>query len=109
MIGRTLQTVGPPGLAPHMLGRALHTTTPLVESVSAGQRLGCAVVMKLENIQPSGSYKLRGMGHKGTLAVQRGATHFVASSGGNEKQGAETGERVNRTEGLYIVRPNNTF
>ena len=83
MIGRTLQTVGPPGLAPHMLGRALHTTTPLVESISAGQRLGCAVVMKLENIQPSGSYKLRGMGHKGTLAVQRGATHFVASSGGN--------------------------
>ena len=66
-----------------MIRRQLHTVTPLLESVAAGARLGCPVLLKLENTQPSGSYKLRGMGHKGSLAVQRGATHFVASSGGN--------------------------
>jgi L-serine/L-threonine ammonia-lyase len=66
-----------------MLASQLHAVTPLIESVSAGARLGCAVLLKLENTQPSGSYKLRGMGYKGRLAVQRGATHFVASSGGN--------------------------
>ena len=63
--------------------RALHAVTPLIESVAAGGRLGCAVHLKLENTQPSGSYKLRGMGYKGRRAVERGATHFVASSGGN--------------------------
>ena len=65
------------------MARALHAVTPLIESVAAGGRLGCAVHLKLENTQPSGSYKLRGMGYKGRRAVERGATHFVASSGGN--------------------------
>lgn len=66
-----------------MLKPRLHAVTPLIESVAAGQRLGCAIHLKLENTQPSGSYKLRGMGHKGQLAVSRGKSHFVASSGGN--------------------------
>jgi L-serine/L-threonine ammonia-lyase len=71
-----------PAVAGAMLSQ-LHVVTPLIESVSAGKALGCTVLMKLENTQPSGSYKLRGMGHKGALAVARGKSHFVASSGGN--------------------------
>ena len=81
-VGEVVPVVGSsPGKT--MAARALHAVTPLIESVAAGGRLGCAVHLKLENTQPSGSYKLRGMGYKGRRAVERGATHFVASSGGN--------------------------
>lgn len=55
-----------------MLKKPLHTVTPLIESLGGAQRLGCAVHLKLENTQPSGSYKLRGMGYKGQLAIARG-------------------------------------
>jgi L-serine/L-threonine ammonia-lyase len=86
-----------------MIRRQLHTVTPLIESVAAGARLGCPVLMKLENTQPSGSYKLRGMGHKGNLAVQRGATHFVASSGGNAGLAVAWAARALGVEATVVV------
>lgn len=39
--------------------------------------------MKMENVQPSGSFKLRGIGAMCQRAVARGARHIVCPSGGN--------------------------
>ena len=60
----------------------LHLHTPVVESEafgSAGQR----VWLKLEALQPSGSFKLRGIGHACEVHAARGAKRLLSSSGGN--------------------------
>ena len=61
----------------------LHIQTPLVESRPLGLRLGRQVWLKLDNLQPSGSFKLRGIGHACEASLARGARRFVSSSGGN--------------------------
>lgn len=60
--------------------RDLHITTPLLR-----QRLpnGMPLLLKLENLQPSGSFKLRGIGLLCARAVEAGANHLVCPSGGN--------------------------
>lgn len=40
-----------------------HLNTPLLESVSMSKLLGSTVYLKMENSQPSGSFKIRGIGH----------------------------------------------
>ena len=60
----------------------IHLTTPLVESDAFGtptQR----VWLKLECLQPSGSFKLRGIGHACENHAARGARRLLSSSGGN--------------------------
>ena len=61
----------------------LHIETPLIESRALSALLGRPVWLKLENTQPSGSFKLRGIGHACQWHVRHGATGFVSSSGGN--------------------------
>jgi L-serine/L-threonine ammonia-lyase len=61
----------------------LHIETPLMESRSLSTLCGRSVWLKFESMQPSGSFKIRGIGHA-CLAYQRhGAQHFISSSGGN--------------------------
>jgi L-serine/L-threonine ammonia-lyase len=62
---------------------ALHIETPVVESRSLGVVAGRLVWLKLDNLQPSGSFKLRGIGHACEAYRARGARRFVSSSGGN--------------------------
>jgi len=62
---------------------ALHITTPLLRHDSLSAALGKQVLLKMENLQPSGSFKLRGIGLMCQRAATRGATHFVCPSGGN--------------------------
>ena len=40
----------------------LHVRTPCIGSVALSQKTGCRVYLKLENTQPSGSFKIRGIG-----------------------------------------------
>jgi len=61
----------------------LHIHTPLIESRPLSQAAGCAVWLKLDALQPCGSFKLRGVGHACEVHHARGARHFVSSSGGN--------------------------
>ena len=61
----------------------LHIRTPLLESHALTAATDSEVWVKLESAQPSGSFKIRGIGHACRTYVERGATHFVASSGGN--------------------------
>jgi L-serine/L-threonine ammonia-lyase len=60
----------------------LHVTTPLLES-DAYSRPDRRVWLKLEALQPSGSFKLRGVGHACEVLAARGARRLLSSSGGN--------------------------
>jgi L-serine/L-threonine ammonia-lyase len=60
----------------------IHHPTPLLESdgfSTPTQR----VWLKLECLQPSGSFKLRGIGHACEVHASRGARRLLSSSGGN--------------------------
>jgi L-serine/L-threonine ammonia-lyase len=60
----------------------LHVTTPLLES-DAYSRPGHRVWLKMEALQPTGSFKLRGVGHACEVLAARGARRLLSSSGGN--------------------------
>ncbi|KAM3075616.1 catabolic L-serine/threonine dehydratase [Clarireedia jacksonii] len=61
--------------------------TPLVRSAALSRAAGCNVFLKLENLQPSGSFKSRGVGALLLSSiVAHGPSkpiHFYCSSGGN--------------------------
>ncbi|KAJ4984165.1 serine family amino acid catabolism-related protein [Stagonosporopsis vannaccii] len=64
--------------------------TPLIHSPTLSKSAGCEIHLKLENLQPSGSFKSRGIGnlllsHLASLSSpsDRERIHFYSSSGGN--------------------------
>jgi L-serine/L-threonine ammonia-lyase len=61
----------------------LHIRTPLVESFPLSERTGKRVLLKMENLQPAGSFKIRGIGLLCQQGAREGVSHFVSSSGGN--------------------------
>jgi L-serine/L-threonine ammonia-lyase len=61
----------------------LHIATPLLESGAFNARPGQSVWLKMEALQPTGSFKLRGIGHACAEYHRRGAKRFLSSSGGN--------------------------
>ncbi len=61
----------------------LHIQTPLFESRAISLHSGRSVWLKLEALQPPGSFKIRGIGFACQEYSRRGATRFVSSSGGN--------------------------
>lgn len=63
--------------------KPLHIETPLFESRSLSIAAGRAIWMKLEAVQPPGSFKIRGIGRACQEYVRRGARRFISSSGGN--------------------------
>lgn len=65
------------------LGMALAVTTPLWRSLPLSAILGAPVLLKMEALQPSGSFKLRGLGRLCEVQVAAGARRLVCASGGN--------------------------
>ncbi|WP_175945540.1 pyridoxal-phosphate dependent enzyme [Burkholderia pyrrocinia] len=61
----------------------LHIPTPYIRSQIASRRLGRTIRLKLDALQPSGSFKLRGIGAVCEARHAAGARRFVSSSGGN--------------------------
>ncbi|MEO1368546.1 MAG: pyridoxal-phosphate dependent enzyme, partial [Acidobacteriota bacterium] len=61
----------------------IHLQTPLLQSLAIGRDLPGRTWLKVEALQPSGSFKLRGVGFACRQYVERGARAFLASSGGN--------------------------
>ncbi|WWC64405.1 uncharacterized protein I303_107015 [Kwoniella dejecticola CBS 10117] len=60
--------------------------TPLLESKSLSKLNGCRVFQKLENLQPSKSFKTRGIGNLIVQSIKADPSrtpHFYISSGGN--------------------------
>ena len=62
---------------------SLHIETPLLESAVLSALAGRTVWLKLEALQPPGSFKIRGIGHACREYARRGARRFISSSGGN--------------------------
>ncbi|KAJ5785623.1 tryptophan synthase beta subunit-like PLP-dependent enzyme [Penicillium pulvis] len=62
--------------------------TPLIESATLSKLAGCKIFLKLELLQPSGSFKSRGVGNLILSAIKNPANknkavHLYSSSGGN--------------------------
>ncbi|KAF2133959.1 tryptophan synthase beta subunit-like PLP-dependent enzyme [Dothidotthia symphoricarpi CBS 119687] len=61
--------------------------TPLRESYALSEAAGCRIFLKLENLQPSGSFKTRGIGYYILRRLEElplgSRPHIFASSGGN--------------------------
>lgn len=62
---------------------SLHTETPLVESRPLSLSSGRSIWLKLDALQPPGSFKIRGIGLACEVNARRGARRLVSSSGGN--------------------------
>ncbi|KAG0347738.1 hypothetical protein BG004_007076 [Podila humilis] len=67
------------------LATPLHIRTPLIPSPELSRRNGLNVWLKLDLIQPSGSFKIRGLGNmcQKVHQIHGDQTHLVCSSGGN--------------------------
>jgi L-serine/L-threonine ammonia-lyase len=63
--------------------KPLHIETPLFESRAISIQAGRSVWLKLESVQPPGSFKIRGIGFACQEYARRGANRFISSSGGN--------------------------
>jgi L-serine/L-threonine ammonia-lyase len=61
----------------------LHVETPLIESLALGRHVSQRVWLKMEALQPCGSFKARGIGFACRHHVGRGARRLLSSSGGN--------------------------
>ncbi|KAE9366146.1 tryptophan synthase beta subunit-like PLP-dependent enzyme [Stipitochalara longipes BDJ] len=61
--------------------------TPLIRSAALSLEAGCNIYLKLETLQPSGSFKSRGIGNLMSKAIlshpPSRPVHFYCSSGGN--------------------------
>jgi L-serine/L-threonine ammonia-lyase len=63
--------------------KPLHVVTPLWESSALSALANKQVFLKMDALQPVGSFKIRGMGAACQKHVEAGARHLVCSSGGN--------------------------
>ena len=61
----------------------LSIVTPLIESLTLGSKNDVNVWLKMEAMQPSGSFKIRGVGYACEHHATKGAKRFISSSGGN--------------------------
>jgi L-serine/L-threonine ammonia-lyase len=61
----------------------LHVDTPLVESRPLSLAAGRRIWLKLDALQPPGSFKIRGIGRACEVHHARGTSRFITSSGGN--------------------------
>lgn len=66
----------------HVRAEPFHRVTPLLESWALSQVAGMPVFLKYENVQPAGSFKIRGIGHfcqqvkEGGHRLGRGGGHM---------------------------------
>ena len=63
--------------------RRLHVETPVIDSIPLTRRVGQRVWLKMEAFQPTGSFKIRGIGFACQRHLESGCRGFVSSSGGN--------------------------
>ena len=96
------------------MSEQLHIITPLVKSEQLTAALASTahqVYLKLENLQPSGSFKIRGIGATCADAkTTRGATKIVGSSGGNAGMAmAYAARKLGMSAQLFIPTSTPTF
>jgi len=89
----------------------LHVATPLRESLPLSKLAGTPIYLKLDSAQPTGSFKIRGIGHLCKTWAERGCVRFVCCSGGNAGMAAAYSARklgVPATIVVPSVTPNET-
>ncbi|KAJ8380287.1 hypothetical protein SKAU_G00010650 [Synaphobranchus kaupii] len=89
----------------------LHLVTPLRESLPLSKLAGTPIYLKLDSSQPTGSFKIRGIGHLCKTWAERGCERFVCCSGGNAGMAAAYSARrlgVPATIVVPVVTPNFT-
>ncbi|XP_067083875.1 L-serine dehydratase/L-threonine deaminase-like [Osmerus mordax] len=89
----------------------LHVATPARESLPLTKLAGTSVYLKLDSSQPTGSFKIRGIGHLCKTWAERGCERFVCCSGGNAGMAAAYSARklgVPATIVVPSVTPNAT-
>ncbi len=67
-------------------GREIVKRTPVVPSITLSEMLGGTVVLKAENLQRTGAFKIRGAMHKLASLGQAAANGVTAGSAGNHAQ-----------------------
>ncbi|KAL8814628.1 MAG: hypothetical protein Q9223_006169 [Gallowayella weberi] len=81
--------------------------TPLIESSALSKAAGCRIFLKLENLQPSGSFKSRGIGalllHSIVNHHNPDIVHFYCSSGGNAGLACVTAARSLNRPATVVV------
>jgi len=81
--------------------------TPILEAQGFGTSNGRRLLLKLENLQPIGAFKLRGAYNKiASLSDEERARGVIAYSSGNHAQGVAYAARALRTKAV-IVMPGN--
>ncbi|MCJ1302434.1 hypothetical protein MMC08_005237 [Hypocenomyce scalaris] len=94
------------------ISRPPWVTTPCVKSNSLSTSAGCDIFMKLEQFQPSGSFKSRGVGNLVWRTFQQRSaksnhpkpkTHFISSSGGNAGLAATVAAKMLGQHATVIV------
>ena len=86
----------------------LHIETPLIESGALAGKDGQRVWLKMEAVQPPGSFKIRGVGHACEEYLRRGAKRFICSSGGNAGIAAAYAGRQLNVPVLVVVPESTT-
>lgn len=85
--------------------KPIHVTTPLWESPGLSAALGAPVLLKMEALQPVGSFKLRGMSAACEAGFQEGARQVISSSGGNAGYAvAYAGRRLDMAVTIVVPR-----
>ena len=68
--------------------------SPLIRNAHLSDQFGCELYFKLENMQPIGSFKLRGATYKiSQLSDAQRARGVIAASAGNHAQGVAWGSK----------------
>lgn len=86
---------------------ALYACTPLIHSVPLSSRCKRDVLLKLDALQPTGSFKDRGMASLCTHLRETGARKLISSSGGNAGLACSNAGRVLGME-VQVVVPTTT-
>jgi L-serine/L-threonine ammonia-lyase len=82
---------------------ALHLETPLIESLPLSLASGRSVWLKMDALQPPGSFKIRGVGAACEHHARNGKRRFVSSSGGNAGMAvAYAGRRLSIPVSVFV-------
>lgn len=85
------------------LSRYLHPT-PLVYNAWLSEKLGCELYLKLENMQPIGSFKIRGATYRiSQLTPAEKKRGVIAASAGNHAQGVAWGSKKYGVKALIVM------
>lgn len=88
----------------HKVLAPLLPATPLVRNPWLSEELGCDLYLKLENMQPIGSFKIRGATYRiSRLTKAERKRGVICASAGNHAQGVAWGSRVLGVKALIVM------